>query len=174
MTARAFSFGQFRLLPDERRLLEAGRPVRIGSRALDILTVLVDHAGELVSKDQLIARAWPNTRVVEHNLRVHIGALRKLLGESPAGVSNIATVPGRGYSFVAPVERESVQPLLATVPPPMTMPPLPAPLARMIGRAETLVMFLSRMRKQRLVTIVGPGGIGKTTVALAMVERLSG
>jgi predicted ATPase len=95
-----------------------------------------------------------------------------LLGVSPAGVSNIATVPGRGYSFVAPVERESVRPLLATVPTSMTLSPLPAPLTRMIGRAETLVMFLSLMRKQRLVTIVGPGGMGKTTIALAMAERL--
>jgi predicted ATPase/DNA-binding winged helix-turn-helix (wHTH) protein len=173
LSARAFSFGEFRLLPEERTLLEAGRPVRISSRALDILTVLVDHAGELVSKDQLIAHAWPDTRVEENNLRVHIGTLRKLLGESAAGVSNIATVPGRGYSFVAPVEREGVQPLLGTVPPSMTAHSLPAPLTRMIGRAETLVMFLSRMRKQRLVTIVGPGGMGKTTVALAMAARLS-
>ncbi|MEA3149180.1 MAG: hypothetical protein QOD56_119, partial [Gammaproteobacteria bacterium] len=168
------SFGGFRLLPEERTLLESGKPVRISSRALDILTVLVDHAGELVSKDQLIARAWPDTRVEENNLRVHIGALRRLLGGSPTGLSTIATVPGRGYSFVARVERESVQPLLATtVPPSMTVHPLPAPLTRMIGRAETLVMFLSRMRKQRLVTIIGPGGMGKTTIALAMAERLS-
>jgi predicted ATPase/DNA-binding winged helix-turn-helix (wHTH) protein len=154
-------------------LMAAGRPVRISSRALDILTALVDCAGELVSKDQLIARAWPDTKVEENNLRVHIGALRKLLGESTAGVSTIATVPGRGYSFVAPVERESVRPLLAAVPAPMTVHPLPAPLTRMIGRAETLVMFLSRMRKRRLVTIVGPGGMGKTTIALAMAERLN-
>jgi predicted ATPase/DNA-binding winged helix-turn-helix (wHTH) protein len=170
LSARAFSFGEFRLLPEERTLLEAGRPVRISSRALDILTALVEHAGELVSKNQLIAQAWPNAQVEENNLRVHIGALRKLLGENSAGVSTIATVPGRGYSFVAPVERESVQPLLAAV---SVANPLPAPLTRMIGRAETLVMFLSRMRKQRLVTITGPGGMGKTTVALAMAERLS-
>jgi predicted ATPase/DNA-binding winged helix-turn-helix (wHTH) protein len=173
LSARIFSFGEFRLLPEERMLLASGRPVRISSRALDILTVLVDHAGELVSKDQLIAGAWPNTKVEENNLRVHIGALRKLLGESSTGVNTIATVPGRGYSFVAHVERQAVQPLLATAPPSMTMQPLPAPLTRMIGRAETLVMLLSRMRKERLVTIIGPGGMGKTTIALAMAERLS-
>jgi DNA-binding winged helix-turn-helix (wHTH) protein len=173
LSARAFSFGEFRLLPEERALLAAGKPVRISSRALDILIMLVDHAGELVSKNLLIERAWPDTRVEENNLRVHIGALRKLLGEGPAGVSTIATVPGRGYSFVASVQRESVQPLLATVPPTVTAPALPASLTRMIGRAETLVLFLSRMRKQRLVTIIGPGGMGKTTIALAMAERLS-
>jgi predicted ATPase/DNA-binding winged helix-turn-helix (wHTH) protein len=173
LSAGAFTFGHFRLLPEERRLLEAGRPVRIGSRALDILAVLVEHAGELVSKDQLIAHAWPNTRVEENNLRVHVGALRKLLGESPAGVSYVATIPGRGYSFVAPVQRESREPLLATIASSTTTHPLPALLIRMIGRAETLVKLLSRMRKQRLVTIVGPGGMGKTTVALAMAERLS-
>jgi predicted ATPase/DNA-binding winged helix-turn-helix (wHTH) protein len=173
LSAHAFTFGRFRLLPEERTLLEGGRPVRIGSRALDILTLLVDRAGEVVGKDELLAHAWPNTRVEGNNLHVHVGALRKLLGESPAGASNIATVPGRGYSFVAHVEREGVQPLLATVPPSITTGPLPAPLTRMIGRAEALVMFLSRMRKQRLLTIVGPGGMGKTTVALAMAERLS-
>jgi predicted ATPase/DNA-binding winged helix-turn-helix (wHTH) protein len=173
LSAHAFSFGRFRLLPEERTLLDAKGPVRISSRALDILIVLVDHAGELVSKEQLIARAWPNTRVEENNLRVHIGSLRKLLGDNPAGVSYLATVPGRGYSFVAPVERESVEPLLATVSASVTTAALPAPLTRLIGRAETLVTLLSRMRKQRLVTIVGPGGMGKTTVALAMADRLS-
>ena len=173
MSARAFTFGHFLLLPEERRLLEAGRPVRISSRALDILTVLVDRAGELVSKEQLIAHAWPNTRVEENNLRVHIGALRKLLGESPTGVSYVATIPGRGYSFVAPVERETREPLLAPISSSTTTHPLPSLLIRMIGRAETLVKLLSRMRKQRLVTIVGPGGMGKTTIALAMAERLS-
>jgi predicted ATPase/DNA-binding winged helix-turn-helix (wHTH) protein len=173
LSARAFTFGRFRLLPEERTLLEAGRPVRISSRALDLLTVLVDHAGELVGKDELLAHAWPNTRVEENNLRVHIGTLRKVLGESSAGVSYVATVPGRGYSFVAHVQRESVQPLLAAVAPSMNADPLPAPLTRMIGRAETLVLLLSRIRKQRLVTIVGPGGMGKTTIALAVAERLS-
>jgi predicted ATPase/DNA-binding winged helix-turn-helix (wHTH) protein len=174
LSARAFSFGEFRLLPEERTLLAAGRPVRISSRALDILAVLVDHPGELLSKSQLLARAWPNTKVEENNLRVHIGALRKVLGESATGVSYIATVPGRGYSFVGHVEQESVRPLLATIPPALTLRPLPAPLSRMIGRTATLETLLSRMREQRLVTIVGPGGIGKTTVALAMADRLRG
>ena len=174
MSARAFSFGEFRLLPEERLLLAAGRPVRISSRALDILAVLVDHPGKLLTKNQLIARAWPNTRVEENNLRVHIGVLRKLLGEGPAGVSYIATVPGRGYSFVGHVLEESVPSLLATVPPPISPRPLPAPVTRMIGRSETLERLLSRMGTERLVTIVGPGGIGKTTVALAMADHLRG
>jgi hypothetical protein len=111
--------------------------------------------------------------VEENNLRVHIGALRKLLGKSPAGTSCLMTVPGRGYSFVTHVEKESVQPLLTT---PLPSPPaerMPVPLTRMIGRAKTLVMLLSRMRKQRLVSIVGAGGMGKTTIALAMAQRLS-
>ena len=127
MSGRAFSFGDFRLLPEERTLLESGKPVRISSRALDLLTILVDHPGELLSKKQLIAHAWPNTRVEENNLRVHIGTLRKLLGESPAGVSYIATIPGRGYSFVGHVVAESAPSLLATVPVPITPGLLPAP-----------------------------------------------
>jgi predicted ATPase/DNA-binding winged helix-turn-helix (wHTH) protein len=174
LSARAFSFGEFRLLPEERMLLAAGQPVHVSSRALDILTVLVNHPGELLTKGQLIARAWPNTRVEENNLRVHIGALRKLLGECAAGVSYIATVPGRGYFFVGHVAEENLPSLLASVPPPINPRPLPAPITRMIGRQETLESFLSRMRTERLVTIVGPGGIGKTTLALAMAERLRG
>ena len=73
-----FSFGPFRLLPAQQILLEGGAPVRIGSRALEILTALVEHAGELVSRGDLIARAWPNTFVEEANLNVHIGALRPI------------------------------------------------------------------------------------------------
>ena len=150
MSGRTFRFGDFRLLPEERTLLESGKPVRISSRALDLLTILVDHPGELLSKKQLIAHAWPDTRVEENNLRVHIGALRRLLGESPAGASYIATIPGRGYSFVAPVEQGSAPPLLANVLPSVTTPPLPSPLARMVGRAETLVALSSRLDENRL------------------------
>jgi DNA-binding winged helix-turn-helix (wHTH) protein len=68
--------------------------MRIGGCALDVLTVLVDHAGKLVSKDEVIARAWPNTKVAENNLRVHIGAPRKVLGESPR-LGSAASQPRR-------------------------------------------------------------------------------
>ena len=96
----AFSFGSFRLLPTQRLLLSGDEPVRLGSRALDILIVLVERAGELVSKDELMARVWPNTFVVPANLTVHVAALRRALrGEGRYFVN----IPGRGYFFVAPV-----------------------------------------------------------------------
>jgi DNA-binding winged helix-turn-helix (wHTH) protein len=96
----AFLFGSFRLLPTQRLLLSGDEPVRLGSRALDILIVLVERAGELVSKDELMARVWPNTFVVPANLTVHVTALRRALRGNGRYFVNI---PGRGYFFVAPV-----------------------------------------------------------------------
>jgi DNA-binding winged helix-turn-helix (wHTH) protein len=99
----AFLFGSFRLLPTQRLLLSGVEPVRVGSRALDILIILVERAGELVSKDELMARVWPNTFVVPANLTVHVTALRRALRGDGRYFVNI---PGRGYFFVAPVVLE--------------------------------------------------------------------
>ena len=90
----AFSFGRFRLLPGEQILLEDEKPVRLGSRALDILTMLVKHAGELVSRDELTARVWPDTFVEESSLRVYIAGLRRALGDGHAGNRYVANIPG--------------------------------------------------------------------------------
>src|SRR6267378_3348764 len=111
MDEGTFAFGSFRLIPAQRMLLEDGKPLRLGSRALDILVTLVESAGETIRKDQLIARAWPDTVVEENALRVHVAALRKALGDGRAGKRYIANVPGRGYSFVAPVVRERAHPM---------------------------------------------------------------
>ena len=110
-----FVFGSFRLIPAQRMLLEDEKPLRLGSRALDILVTIVESAGETIGKDKLIARTWPDTVVNEGALRVHVAALRKALGDGRAGKRYIVNNPGRGYSFVAPVARERRQP--ATVPP---------------------------------------------------------
>src|ERR1700730_10621158 len=99
----ALLFGSFRLLPRRRLLLFGDEPVRLGSRALDILIVLVERAGELVSKDELIARVWPDTSVVPGNLTVHVTALRRALR---GGGRYFVNIPGRGYFFVAPVVLE--------------------------------------------------------------------
>jgi len=98
------SFGAFRLLPTQFLLLEGGKPVRLGSRALEILIVLVGRAGELISKDELMGRVWPNVFVEPANLTVHISALRRTLRDGCNGNRFIINVPGRGYRFVAPVE----------------------------------------------------------------------
>jgi len=94
------SFGQFRLLPAQFLLLEGDEPVRLGSRALEILIVLLERPGELVSKQELMSRVWPNIFVEPANLTVHISALRRALHDGRDGNRFIINVPGRGYSFV--------------------------------------------------------------------------
>jgi DNA-binding winged helix-turn-helix (wHTH) protein len=101
---RSFRFGPFLLQPERQLLLKLDTPVRIGGRALDLLTLLVERAGELVDKQELVSRAWPDTFVEEGNLKVNIAGLRRALGECPAAPRFIATVVGRGYRFIAPVE----------------------------------------------------------------------
>jgi predicted ATPase/DNA-binding winged helix-turn-helix (wHTH) protein len=167
------SFGPFRLFPARQLLLEADKPVRLGSRALDILVALLERRGDLISKEDLIARVWPNTFVEEGNLRVHMAALRRALGDGQAGNRFIATVPGRGYRFVSPVSisQDSGPPL----PPPTTVErahDLPRPLTRMVGRADVVETLAGQLQHRRFITLVGPGGIGKTTVALAVTEKL--
>src|SRR5262245_13004329 len=97
------SFGPFRLLPAQFLLLEGDKPVSLGSRALEILNVLLERPGELVSKQELMDRVWPNVFVEPANLTVHMSALRRTLGDGRDGNRFIINVPGRGYSFVASV-----------------------------------------------------------------------
>src|SRR5271165_6118834 len=119
MDGDAISFGPFRLLAERRLLLEGDKPVRLGSRAFDILAALVERAGEVVGKEELIARAWPQTFVEEANLKIQISALRRALGDGQNGHRYIVTVPGQGYNFVAPVSVKElpVAPLPATIAP---------------------------------------------------------
>jgi len=102
-TSRSFAFGHFVLEPERQLLLSHGKPVRIGGRALDLLTALVERAGELVDKDALVSCVWPTTFVDAANLKVTMASLRRALGESHTTPRYIATVVGRGYRFIAPV-----------------------------------------------------------------------
>ena len=102
------SFGPFRLLPTQFLLLEGDHPVRLGSRALEILIVLLERPGDLVSKQELMARVWPDVFVEPTNLTVHICALRRALRDGRDGNRFIINIPGRGYGFVAPVEASFV------------------------------------------------------------------
>src|SRR3954471_13214167 len=106
MDGRAISFGPYRLIAAQRLLLEGDTPVRLGSRAFDILAALVERAGEVIGKEELIARAWPETVVEEANLKIQVSALRRALGDGQGGHRFVVTVPGRGYYFVAPVNSE--------------------------------------------------------------------
>jgi DNA-binding winged helix-turn-helix (wHTH) protein len=96
-------FGPFRLSVTERVLEKEGVPIRLGSRALDILIALVERPGEVVTKKDLFARVWPDLVVDESNLRYHVSALRKALGERQSGTCYVTNVSGRGYCFVAPI-----------------------------------------------------------------------
>jgi TolB-like protein/class 3 adenylate cyclase/DNA-binding winged helix-turn-helix (wHTH) protein len=102
--ASAFTFGSFRLFPDQQLLLDGETPVRLGSRARELLTALVERPTVVVTKDELLARVWPKQFVEESNLKFHVAALRKALGDGQRGNRFITNVPGRGYCFVAPVE----------------------------------------------------------------------
>jgi DNA-binding winged helix-turn-helix (wHTH) protein/DNA-binding MarR family transcriptional regulator len=102
-------FGPFRLCPSGRVLKKGDQPVKLGGRAFDILLVLVQHAGEVVGHKELVARVWPGVFVEEVSLRVHIAALRKALDTGKAGARYLINVRGRGYCFVAPTSRDSVE-----------------------------------------------------------------
>jgi predicted ATPase len=168
------SFGPFRLFPAQQLLLEGETPVRLGSRALEILMALVGRAGELVTKRELMARIWPDTVVEDGNLQVHISTLRRALGDGRPGRRFIATVPGRGYRFVAAVEfsEQGGSSTPQTAAAAKHSHNLPASQTRPLGRGDTISALLDQLRRQRFITIVGAGGIGKTTVALSVAEAL--
>ncbi len=161
------SFGSFCLYPRQKLLLEDDKPVRLGSRALDLLIALVEARGELVGKDELVRKVWPDTFVDEGNLRVHLAVLRKALGDGREGARYIVNVPGRGYQFVAAVEqlKPSIAPTAA-----VATDHLPSSRQRIVGRADAISALTAQLGERRFVTIVGPGGIGKTTVALAVAD----
>jgi predicted ATPase/DNA-binding winged helix-turn-helix (wHTH) protein len=167
-------FGPFRLFPEERLLLEADRTVRIGSRALDILIAMVERPGQLVSKEELMAKVWPDLHVEPANLTVHVAALRRLLGDGRNGNRYLINIPGRGYRFVAGVAHTETQTSSAEPVALACATNLPAQVTRLIGRDETLRMLAGQLGQERLLTIVGPGGIGKTAVALAVAEQAFG
>jgi len=168
------SFGPFRLFAAERLLQKADEPLQLGGRALDILITLVERAGEVVTRKELLSRVWPDVIVEEANLRVHVAGLRKALGDGHDGARYVANVPGRGYCFVAPVTRSASQRSLLPAQPVVTdrLRKLPARLTRMIGRDDTVRGLSAQLMTRRFVSIVGPGGMGKTTVAVWIAHAL--
>lgn len=172
-TQDVLSFGPFKLAPSERLLTLDGVPVDLGARALDILIALVSHPNEIVSKRDLMARVWPDVTVEEGSLRFHIASLRKALGDGKDGARYITTLPGRGYCFVAPVFRSRDQRVGGdAITANFRLATLPARLARMVGREDCIRTLSTRLVASRFVTIVGTGGVGKTTVAVAVAHDL--
>jgi predicted ATPase/DNA-binding winged helix-turn-helix (wHTH) protein len=166
------SFGPYRVRAIERLLLRDGTPIEIGGRALDILIALTDRAGQIVSKRELMDRVWPGVTVEEAALRVHIAALRRVLGDGQDGSRYIVNVPGRGYSFVAPTQRLLAHDVLVTPQSPARLPNFPALPQLLIGREQTIGTLSSLLSSRRFISVVGPGGIGKTTVAVAVAHTL--
>ncbi|MBR0788383.1 winged helix-turn-helix domain-containing protein [Bradyrhizobium manausense] len=165
----AISFGAFRLFPRSRRLEKDGVPLHLGGRALDILVFLAERAGEVVDKRELVKRVWADVNVDEGSLRFHITSLRKALGDAGEGARYVVNVPGRGYCFTAPLLRAAPAETRtgAAV---SSLRSLPAQLAKMIGRDDAVEKITAELSLHRFVTIVGPGGIGKTSVALAVAH----
>jgi predicted ATPase/DNA-binding winged helix-turn-helix (wHTH) protein len=160
---RVMRFGPFHLCPLERVLVEDGQKVQLGDRAFDILATLIERAGEVVSKEELIARAWPRRVVEEVNLRIHIAALRRALGDGKAGERYIVNIIGRGYVFVAKVGHEFVY----VSSPGTRTHRLPSQLTHLVGRDTETETIADLVSKQRFVTLVGAGGVGKSVLALA-------
>jgi predicted ATPase/DNA-binding winged helix-turn-helix (wHTH) protein len=169
---RTFSFGQFNLIPARQLLLRNGIPIRLGSRALTILTTLVERRGELVSRDELMAIAWPKLFVHESNLKVNMANLRRSLGDTQKQPIYVATVIGRGYRFVAPVEIGASVSMGGNSGPEAVQPSELPPAREIVGRDEEIARIVAELRDRQHVTVVGAGGIGKTTVAIAAAQAL--
>ncbi|WP_038489178.1 ATP-binding protein [Collimonas arenae] len=163
------AFGPFTLSPSERLLERDGVPVRLGGRALDILVVLVESAGETIGKKELIARVWPGMVVEEGSLRFHMVAVRKALGDVGGGTRYIVNTANKGYTFIGRVERQE---LAAQIRPasPNIVKPLPALATAILGRDEEVRALVGNLLQRRFVSVVGAGGIGKTTVAIAATQ----
>ncbi|HEY1926559.1 MAG TPA: winged helix-turn-helix domain-containing protein [Caulobacteraceae bacterium] len=161
---RALAFGAFTLLTAQRRLERDGSPVQLGDKAFEILRTLVEHAGQIVGKAELFTQA---SIANDDSLRFHIAALRKALGEG----RYIANVAGQGYSFVAPVSHRLVD--RAPERRRTSARPLPSRPRPLIGRDQALKALVEQLLEHRFVTVVGPGGVGKTSIALTLAHDLA-
>src|SRR5258707_3799983 len=160
-------FGPFELSSNRRELRRDGVVLPLGSRALDILICLAERPGEVIAKRELIDYVWSDVTVEEGSLRVHVAAIRKALGDGQFGNRYIANIKGRGYSFVG-----TVVPLAGNTESRndkfRQRGRLPVRPIMMIGRETAISKVSDKLRDERFVTLLGPGGIGKTTIALAV------
>ena len=173
MHASTLLFDRFELRPAQRRLLRDGEPVTLRTRAFDLLLVLVERAGTVVTKSELLDLVWSGVIVEENNIAAQIVALRKVIGGDL-----IATVPGRGYSFTGDVRTADSTPASSAAPA-SPAPPSPAAIPRaqpqhLFGREDDLARIERALTASGCVTLVGPGGVGKTVLARAAAARWAG
>jgi predicted ATPase/DNA-binding winged helix-turn-helix (wHTH) protein len=160
---------RFTLSVQERTLYCEGEPVKVGARALEILLVLSEKPGHLVSKQELLARVWPNQHVDETALRVHLSALRRLLVSDGEDRKLIVNESGRGYRLVPP----AFHPADGLVARQRLKSTLPLAVASLIGRQAMVTRCTDILAARRLLTLTGPGGIGKTTLAVAAASAFA-
>ena len=163
LTAKTYSIGPFRLDPDSHVVTRLGVPVPLGPRAVAVLAAIVGRAPEPVLKETIIHEAWPGLVVEDNNLTVQIAAIRRTLAQIPGGDRWIETVARRGYRFVGPVTALRPGALDA-----QSLGNVPLALTSFVGRERELVELKSLLAKNRLLTLVGPGGIGKTRLAMQL------
>ncbi|WP_065260080.1 ATP-binding protein [Pseudomonas bananamidigenes] len=169
-----FIFGPFCVVPGKRLLTRNGVPVEIGGRALDLLIALLEQPGRVLSKYDLIEKVWPDSVVAEGSLRFHMTGLRRILGDGEEHARYIATQVGVGYAFVAPLERQllEAQPASTQRRRESNVCSLP-PRAKLIGRETDLQLVVDHLQQPRLFTLVGPGGVGKTSLAIEVAHRIA-
>jgi predicted ATPase/DNA-binding winged helix-turn-helix (wHTH) protein len=161
-----------------RELRVLGSPVPIGGRAFEIIEVLVQSAGELVTKDELMNWIWPGAVVMENTLHVHAGAVRKALGPYR---SLLKTESRRGYRLLGhwtvrhhDAAKPPVGPQQSRVAGGSPANNIPATTTRLVGRSAALQRLQDLVSAYRVVTLTGPGGIGKTSLALQLARRIVG
>jgi predicted ATPase/DNA-binding winged helix-turn-helix (wHTH) protein/tetratricopeptide (TPR) repeat protein len=174
---RDLKFGPFELSASGRVLRRDGVVLPLGGRAIDILIYLAERPGEVIAKQDLIDQVWSGVTVEEGSLRVHVAAIRKALGDGQFGDRYIANIKGRGYSFVGTVVPHADGTEIRNAKP-RHQGKLPLRPVMMIGREGVVSEVRDKLRSERFVTLLGPGGIGKTTIALAVgraaVEEFGG
>jgi DNA-binding winged helix-turn-helix (wHTH) protein len=184
---RYFVFEPFRLDVLDERLWECDRSVRLGHKALAVLQRLVSQPGQLVTKDDLLATAWPDTAVSEEVLTTAMRELRRALGDPARTPRFVETVHGRGYRFIAPVAETDLPVLPAkstTAPSHEAGALVPRPLprvtssCRLVGRDEEWTRLHDwyatvRQGKRRIGFVAGEAGIGKTTLVEAFVSEVA-
>jgi predicted ATPase/DNA-binding winged helix-turn-helix (wHTH) protein len=160
--------GHLQVSLEERTILSNGAPLRIGDRAFDILALLIQADGALVPKDEIMRRVWPNSVVEENNIQVHVGALRRIL-ESDRDL--IYTVPGRGYRLVAP-RRDASTTSDATLGLKPGDTHFTSFNSTFVGRQGVVADIIRALEREKIVTLVGAGGIGKTRIAFEVAARV--